>query len=315
MRMARLLASHPKHAERTARNWPFALDKNWRHTYRKDCYLCNAPLGHAPLTLSKTDESFLCLRCLWQIDWVIDAQNFFTDHWEYENSLTEEWQVKHCQRCGIQQFAAQFGQTSEPFCPSCLAAVQELQKAPGFQLTRGFPLAYYQGLFAKLLQWYKFSRELPVAGFFASLLQRAYQKYFSGYYLVPVPPRARKLKREAWDQITYLSGVLQRHYRLPVLKLLERKAGSAEQKQQNRQQRLGQVDKSYELALHARRLAWGQFRKSGPLRLLLLDDVYTTGATVAMCRRALQDLETDGWVSDVRALNLCVVPQHSQDSI
>ena len=57
-----------------------------------------------------------------------------------------------------------------------------------------------------------------------------------------------------------------------------------------------------------------QFRKSGPLRLLLLDDVYTTGATVAMCRRALQDLETEGWVSDVRALNLCVVPQHSQQN-
>ena len=64
---------------------------------------------------------------------------------------------------------------------------------------------------------------------------------------------------------------------------------------------------SYGLALGARRLAWREFRKNGPLRLLLLDDVYTTGATVAMCRRALQSLEAEGWVSDVRALNLCAV--------
>ena len=278
--------------------------------WRRDCYLCHAPLAPG------AGKNFLCLRCLWQIDWIIDAEILNlrenTNLWKNQSANLLPNERRHCLRCGIHQFALK--KFCPEYCPSCVAAIEELEKVPDFRVTRGFPLAYYQGLFERLLQWYKFSRELPVAGFFAALLQRAYRRDFNGYYLVPVPPRASKLKREAWDQITYLSGLLQRRYRLPVLRLLERNANSAEQKQQNRRQRLGQVRSgSYALALQARRLAWREFGKTGPLRLLLLDDVYTTGATVAMCRRALQSLEAEGWVADVRALTLCAVAQHKDE--
>ncbi|WGK70298.1 hypothetical protein P0082_05410 [Candidatus Haliotispira prima] len=139
-------------------------------------------------------------------------------------------------------------------------------------------------------------------------MQQAWACRFAGYHLVPVPPRAAKLKHEAWDQVDYLCTFLHRRYRLPVLKLLQRNA-TAEQKHLNREQRLEQLSakRKYSLALPARRLVRREFLRSGPLHLLLLDDIYTTGSTMDMCRRALLPLEQEGWIADIRSMSLCLV--------
>ncbi|MEM9424478.1 MAG: double zinc ribbon domain-containing protein [Spirochaetota bacterium] len=238
-------------------------------TKQSHCYLCLA-----------ASSQFLCLNCRQQIAWV---------------------EQPSCRRCGIEAFQTD-SQNSEEYCDSC----RDIIKLSGFEkfcITRNYPLAYYHGLFAELLQWYKFSKELALGKYFSSLLQQVYLARFSGYFVVPVPPRESKLKQEAWDQVGYLC-----RKPLPVLRLLQRKAG-IQQKYLNRKGRLEQLraQPGYYLNLDARRLAWKHYRKQGPLHLLLLYDVYTTGTTMDMCRRALRPLEREGWIAEIRSLSLCLV--------
>ena len=253
-----------------------------RGLYQHRCYVCSA-----------ASEAFLCSCCEQEILWVRYSQQVLH-------------QEQFCQRCGIEIFRVYNSRdinhnASEKYCQPCRDAVKD---QPNFAITCNYPLAYYQGLFAQLLQWYKFDKEWPLAKYFAALILQTYQARFSGYWIVPVPPRWAKLRQEAWDQVRYMCPKS-----LPVLDLLQRK-GKTQQKQLDRAQRLEQLNfhNIYYLALPARRLVWQQYRKKGPLHLLFLDDVYTTGATIDMCRRALLPLEQEGWIAQVRSLSLCVVP-------
>ncbi len=268
------------------------------------CYLCTASPTDTGLS-----TGLLCGGCLRQITWVDPGSMEFMLAAPGPECRSFRAPV-FCRRCGGEYFFSE--PTAGPerglaFCPSCLDSREQQQ--PRFQLTHNTPLAYYQGLFAELLQWYKFSQELPLARFFAALVQFRYSRQFAGYYLVPVPPRPARLKQQAWDQVDYLCRILERYFRLPVLRLLQRNAGP-QQKRRSRAERMKQLDSldHYSLELSARCRAYRARQRHGPLRLLLFDDVYTTGTTMDLCHRALDPLKEMGWVADLRSLSLSLVP-------
>lgn len=96
--------------------------------------------------------------------------------------------------------------------------------------------------------------------------------------IVPVPLHPIKQKRRGYNQSEKFASGLSLELGLPLQKLLERKKFTETQTKKSRLQRLENVDEVFELtnSLHVK-----------DLRVLLVDDVITTGATLCVCANVL----------------------------
>ncbi|MDR2178039.1 MAG: double zinc ribbon domain-containing protein [Treponema sp.] len=148
----------------------------------------------------------------------------------------------------------------------------------------------YTGTYRALAASYKFRKNLGVGNFLARRLAEYCRNHggleFSGFALVPVPPRPGKIRAAGWDQVEYLARRLE-HEGLPVRRCLKR-LPSQTQKKLNRQDRLQNLE--------------GRFVLTGavPRRALIIDDIMTTGATLEACAAALKH----GGAEQVRGLCL-----------
>ena len=96
--------------------------------------------------------------------------------------------------------------------------------------------------------------------------------------IVPVPVRPGKLKVKGWDQVDELCTILSKKYSYSVWRLLERTTVT-EQKSLTREQRKGSEGALYRLK--------DKICLKGK-RLLIIDDVVTTGSTVKKCAAVLK---------------------------
>ena len=115
--------------------------------------------------------------------------------------------------------------------------------------------------------------------------------------LVPVPPRKGKIREQGWDQVQELCGHLKRSHGFQVLPLLERRS-VGQQKKLDRRGRLDNLGKAY--AMDERRLKKARL----PSRVILVDDILTTGVTMETCARAL----VQAGVGEVYGCTLFYVP-------
>ena len=158
----------------------------------------------------------------------------------------------------------------------------------------------YAGSFKTLLGSYKFDKSLGIGNFFALCLNQGLGSFDpalgaeigTGAAWVPVPPRPGKIKKQGWDQISFLAGLLKKQYaryykfprpaasslpaafRLPVNSCLKR-LPSKSQKELNKKDR--------EENLKGRIICV----KLPPKTAIIFDDVITTGATLKTCAQAL----------------------------
>ncbi len=104
--------------------------------------------------------------------------------------------------------------------------------------------------------------------------------------LVPVPMTRRHLCRRGYNQAAELARFLARMRGLPMVEALRRTETTADS-----QTRLG-AGRRYSNALHAfcAHPMYENGRRKLPEQVVLVDDVYTTGATSRACARALRSL-------------------------
>lgn len=179
-----------------------------------------------------------------------------------------------CKRCG-----KPIEQETREYCYDC-----ERRK---HYFERGFALWLYNEDMKKTMAAFKNKGRQEYADFFVEELIKKYQKEIediSPDALVPVPIHKNKRLTRGYNQAEILACKLGDKLNIPVLsELLVREKDTLPQKQLSDKERFRNISEAFAFS-HKERL---KFNKSLQ-RVLLVDDIYTTGSTIEACARTLK---------------------------
>lgn len=220
-----------------------------RFFFPENCGVCHLPL--------RGEERFVCRDC-----------------WE----RIERIGGSVCPRCGL-PFASEYALTSSPshLCGRCR------EEALPFASARA--VGWYRGALKEVIHLFKYGRKMGLGPRLATLMADHLPERFpscgSWDEVLSVPLHKKRLKEREFDQSLLLAQGLSQRYGIPL--------------SWGNLVRSRWTDPQVGLDKGARRKnVQGAFALREPDRvsgrqLLLVDDVYTTGATILECCRALQE--------------------------
>jgi ComF family protein len=181
-----------------------------------------------------------------------------------------------CDLCGLPgTFDPEFPKEVS-FCPDC----QEHRFA--FQVSRSY--GFYEGALARAIVLLKHEQIEPLGSWFAHLLAARVHREaerLAADVVVPVPLHLQRSRERGFNQVDLFGRPLAKLLQLPYRPVLLMRSRPRPEKH------LLRSDERWEAVRGAFAI-----RKGGRvdnLRILLLDDVMTTGATLDACSRALRD--------------------------
>ena len=195
------------------------------------------------------------------------------------------------------------GREGAPICERCAPALDaRLDLAAGVAI--GLPsdvpapllqlewCAPFSGLVRRALHELKYGGETRVAVPLGEAIARRWQRVGAGGdVLVPVPVHAERARRRGYDQAELIARAAGRALNLPCAPILERSRATIAQFDLDRAARAVNVTGAFRLRLGA---TGGPTRHRAPLAgtlagrwIILVDDVVTTGASLAACATPL----------------------------
>lgn len=174
----------------------------------------------------------------------------------------------HCMKCG-----KTLEDLEEEYCGDCSAIPKSFQ--------RGFPVFFYEDPLKSALYDFKYKNQREYAAFFAECIDKHCGKELEGLGLdglVPVPVHPRKKKMRGYNQAELLAVELSERILVPVYRnYLERRQDTNPQKELNDKARMNNLKNAFQLSGNAIKLK----------KVLLVDDIYTSGATIEACTKVL----------------------------
>ncbi|HEX8464214.1 MAG TPA: ComF family protein [Abditibacterium sp.] len=217
-----------------------------------------------------------------------------------------EWsRMPFCARC-----QPKLRPLKPPFCECCATFFDPLsfpaalcascrEKAPGFRAARSAFL--FEGPVRHAIHRFKYAEKSALAARLAPFLVEIWRgdpilSAFLPDYLVPVPLHPSRHRKRGFNQSFLLARELGRSEGVPVALLLRRTRATAPQVDLDRPARAKNVRDAFAVAPDVAKRA----QSLRGARVLLIDDVFTTGATLGECARALRK----AGASEVCALTL-----------
>jgi len=184
-----------------------------------------------------------------------------------------------CSRC-----ISQFPHHSGPHCPVCgkpyfsptalSIPCADCLKKRSFLLHRSAGL--YEGPLRSAILLFKFFGHESLAKPLAKFVSEGVREVWDVDCIVPVPTHPRRLRQRGYDHIYLLGKALGKMRKLRVRRLLRRSRFTPPQAGLPRWERLKNPVGSFAVA-----------RREDCRRVLLLDDIWTTGATIGEASRVL----------------------------
>lgn len=172
----------------------------------------------------------------------------------------------------------------DPLCASCRGFLHRL--GPETVTLCGVPVwapLAYSGPARDLVRALKFRGAIALADAMAAqIVANAPPDLLDNRTLVPVPLHPRRLRSRGYNQAAAIAGVIGRRAELPVLRCLARSGPSITQVGRDRAERTAGPAGRIEIRAGAEVPV-----RAAPEKVLLVDDVVTTGATLGACRDAL----------------------------
>ena len=184
-----------------------------------------------------------------------------------------------CNCCGI-MFKSRQGQ--DHFCGDCITQPKE------FRIARA-AVAYDHQLMA-VMHRFKYAGKIQLVGPLGGLVRDAYMRYWDREtvdLILPVPLHTKKFRKRGFNQSYLLirrrksksAPMVAEVFDIPVsTDVLIRSKATVSQTGLGRQQRLKNIKGAFRVKIPEKVIA---------KKVLLVDDVYTTGATVNECARVL----------------------------
>jgi len=179
----------------------------------------------------------------------------------------------HCTKCGKPLGEGMSSADHPPkICSDCREADHRFIQARSY--------GQYEGVLKQLIFEFKYRRRPEIAGFLGKKMTETLEnlQWPSFDYIVPVPLHRERLGERGYNQALLLAKVVSKNTGIPISCCLVRKKATEHQTLLDKRLRRQNLEEAFNADLRA--------DLSGK-RILLLDDVYTTGSTADACTNAL----------------------------
>lgn len=181
-----------------------------------------------------------------------------------------------CPSCG------KFAPPDKMWCDKCLKNTLKVRRLPIYNagLTECVALTLYQGAVKELLHELKFGGKKARAAYLTNLLRYFPEEILQeDMIVVPVPLSKERMKERGYNQTAEIFSVWAEKKHLRWRDLLARVKKTQPQYRLNKNERAQNVRDAFKVKEN--------FSVQGA-KILLADDIYTSGATLAECARILK---------------------------
>lgn len=161
-------------------------------------------------------------------------------------------------------------------CPLCKSKIQKVKEDEEF-----FSYGYYNGVLKKLILEFKYKQNFVAGKILAELLYDVIKnKKIEIDCIVFIPSSKEALKERGFNQCEYLAKEINKSLKLKIYKDLIKAKNIKEQKLLSKEDRFKNIKGAFSLKTN---------KNIKNKRVLIIDDVVTTGATLYECEKLLRE--------------------------